>query len=124
MVKAIDIMKQIKVDMVYLPSDSYVIANADKIVSRLTESGIPSYGAVKPLIIKGAMIGIVSDYFQVGQALAAKAKKILAGSKPSNIPSFRLPLKDQLIMFNPKTLESLKFKFPEEIRKKAVLAGR
>lgn len=121
--KAIEIMKQMKVDMAYLPSDSYVIAHADKIVSKLTENRILSYGAVKPLIDKGAAIGIASSYFKVGEALAVKAKKILAGASPSSIPSFRLPLKDQTVMFNPKTVEELKFKIPESIKKKAVAVG-
>jgi putative ABC transport system substrate-binding protein len=122
--KAIEIMKKIKIDIVYLPSDSYIIENAGRIIPKLTQNGILSYGSVKVLIDKGAAIGIVSSYFKVGEALSVKAKKILKGASPSSIPSFRLPLKDQTVMYNAKTVAELKYIIPESVKKKAVPAGQ
>ncbi len=101
--------------MVYLPSDSLIISNADKIIAALNKHKIPSYGAVESLVQKGAMVGIVSSYEKVGKALAEKVIKVLDGTPPSKIPSSYLPHEMQTIVVNAKTAQKIEASIPFEI---------
>ncbi len=96
-----------KVDLVYLPSDSLVIANADKVLTAINNNNLPSYGAVEALVQKGAMAGIVGSYEMVGRLLADRAVKLLKGQKPSQIPSSFLPMEMQTILVNAKTAQKI-----------------
>lgn len=104
-----------KVGLVYLPSDSFITTQADKISAGLSENRIPSYGATEDIIKKGAMIGIVSSYYTVGKELSLKAAEILKGKKPSQIPSNILPVKLQTVLVNAKTVEKVKVEIPYSI---------
>ena len=104
-----------KPDIVYLPSDSFVQTNSGEIISPLTSSKIPTYGALEKLVKAGAMIGIVTSYEMVGKELAGKADKILKGQSPSQVPSSILPLEQQTILVNAKTVEALGIELPYDI---------
>nr|NJM04249.1 hypothetical protein [Desulfobacula sp.] len=108
-----------KVGLIYLPSDSFITTQADKITAGLSGSGIPSYGATEVIVQKGAMIGIVSSYHTVGKELSLKAAEILKGKKPSEIPSNILPVKLQTVLVNGKTVEKIKVEIPYSILSKA-----
>ena len=96
-----------KVDLVYLPSDSLVIAHADKLIAALNNNKIPTYGSVESLVEKGALVGIVGSYEMVGRLLADKAVKILKGQSPSKIPSSFLPMDMQTILVNSSTAQKI-----------------
>ncbi len=104
-----------KPDMVYLPSDSFIIANADKILPKLNAAKLRTYGAVNKLVVNGAMIGIVAGYDKVGLMLAEKVKQIIAGNSPDQIPSDKLPVDLQTIVVNAKTVEQLGAELPYDI---------
>lgn len=104
-----------KVGMIYLPSDSFITSQADKICPELSKHGIPTYGALEKQVKSGAMIGIVSSYYTVGKELSLKAAEILKGKKPSDIPSNILPLESQTILVNAKTVEAIKADIPYTI---------
>ena len=104
-----------KVGLVYLPSDSFVVANAARILSGLNARKIPTYGALEKLVQNGAMIGIVSSYYQVGKNLADKVEAILKGAKASDIPSNILPLDQQTILLNARTAEAVGIDLPYEV---------
>ncbi|MCP4577869.1 MAG: hypothetical protein GY846_16470 [Deltaproteobacteria bacterium] len=101
-----------KPDMVYLPSDSFVQTNANDIITPLTSSKIPTYGALEKLVKAGALIGIVASYKSVGMELAGKADKILKGEQPSQVPSSILPIEQQVILVNAKTVKALDIELP------------
>lgn len=63
----------------------------------------------------GAMISIVTSYEMVGKELAGKADKILKGQSPSQVPSSILPLEQQTILVNAKTVEALGIELPYDI---------
>jgi putative tryptophan/tyrosine transport system substrate-binding protein len=105
--KAVADLAAKKVDLVYLPSDSLIIAHADKLLAALNSRNIPTYGAVEALVQKGAMTGIVGSYEMVGKLLAYKAVKILQGQKPSQIPSSFLPMEMQTILVNARTAQKI-----------------
>ena len=70
-----------KVELMYLPSDSFITNHSEKISIALSENGIPSYGALEQTVKNGAMVGIVSSYYSVGKELSVKAAEILKGKK-------------------------------------------
>jgi putative tryptophan/tyrosine transport system substrate-binding protein len=117
--KQVTKIKNEKPDLVYLPSDSLILSNAEPIIKVLNEAGIPTYGAVETHIRAGAMIGIVSSYFSVGQELAGMAEEILQGKKPSEIPSKRMSYEQQTILVNGKTVEAIGYEIPFVILQQA-----
>lgn len=74
--------------IVYLPSDSFLISNAEAVVSEIHRYGIPTFSATEsPIREAGALIGIVSNYFTVGRFAGYKAERILVdGEPPGDIP--------------------------------------
>ncbi len=73
-------LKRQAVELVYLPSDSLLIANAQTLVKALHDSGLPTFSATEsPLRNAGAFIGVVSRYRTVGQLAGLKASQILSG---------------------------------------------
>jgi putative ABC transport system substrate-binding protein len=103
------------VDLVYLPSDSYIISKAKDLIPVLTKHKIPTYGAVEALIKNGAMVGVVSSYYAVGRGLAKMAKAVLNGKSPAEIPAVRLPLSMQTILVNDHTVSQLGLAVPDDI---------
>jgi ABC-type uncharacterized transport system substrate-binding protein len=65
-------------ELVYLPSASFVTKHAGKIIPPLNAKKIPTYGALKNLVVAGTMVGIVSSYTSVGRELAEKADVIFS----------------------------------------------
>ena len=109
-----------KVDFVYV-SSNLVAANIDKVLPVLNDHKIPTYGPSESLIMRanGALAGIVSSFYEVGKELAYRGKLILDGRKPSEVPSYRMPLERQLILVNRKTAEKLDIVIPYEILRRA-----
>ena len=85
-----------KVDLVYLPSDTLVLYNGDKIVKPLTENKIPTFSTLERMLNEHkAMIGVIARYTTVGQEMAANADAVLKGKAPSDVPSRRLSAEQQ-----------------------------
>ena len=109
------------VELVYLPSDSFVLAHADKIIPELNTHRIQTYGALEQLVKNGAMIGIVSSYEMVGKELAGMAADVLNGKKPADISSRILPINMQTVMVNGKTVEAVGANLPYELLSSATI---
>jgi putative ABC transport system substrate-binding protein len=109
-----------KVDFVFL-SSNLVAANIEKVMPVLNAHKIPTYGPSESLILRenGALTGIVSSFYEVGKELAYRAKLVLDGRKPSEVPSYRMPLERQQILVNRKTAEILDIVIPYEILRRA-----
>lgn len=77
-----------KPDFVYLPADSFLIANAAQVVTAATRAGVPVFSATEgPIRNAGAFMGVVSTYYSVGRFAAHKALQILQGGQaPGAIP--------------------------------------
>jgi putative ABC transport system substrate-binding protein len=77
-----------KVDVLYLPSDSFIISHATALVAAAHAAGIPTFSATESPIREGqAFLGLVSRYYSVGQFAAYKAEQILLqGRDPGSIP--------------------------------------
>jgi putative ABC transport system substrate-binding protein len=61
--------KSIVVDAVYLPPDSFLVSNAQQIGSELRDAKVKSVASIETYIEKGALMGVVPDYHELGKPL-------------------------------------------------------
>ena len=111
--------KAIKVDAVYLPSDSFLASKAKFIGETLVAAKITSIASLETYIEKGALMGVVPDYFELGQIAAAIVHRKERGEQFSLIPM--QATKHPQLMINRTTANTLNVKMPEEMLKKAVV---
>lgn len=81
-------IKQAGADWLYLPPDSFLGTQAQKIViPAAMEVGLPTFASTEQLMEAGALAGLVSRYYSVGQFTAYKAEQILKNKiPPKDIP--------------------------------------
>jgi putative ABC transport system substrate-binding protein len=86
--ETLDKLISLNPELVYFPSDSFLVSNAKEVVDILSAHKIPVFSATEaPIIEGGALMGLVCHYYNVGQYSAYKAEQILVnGKKPSEIP--------------------------------------
>lgn len=86
--RAVESLVDQKVDVIYLPSDSFVIEHAGIISELATSAGVATFAATEdPIRASGATMGLASAYYNVGQFAAFKAMQILRDRKsPAEIP--------------------------------------
>ncbi|MFC4159103.1 ABC transporter substrate-binding protein [Chitinimonas lacunae] len=110
-------------DFLYLPSDSFVIANARRIIEPARAAGVPVFSAAEtPIRQAGALLGLVSRYYNLGEFVGYKAEQILLGGKrPADIEIDRLNRFSYLV--NMEAAKQLKvyppvsaFKFAEVVK--------
>ena len=115
--KVID--KSILVDAVYLPSDSFLVSNAELIGSKLRAAKVKSIGAIKSFIENGALLGVVFDNYQLGRTVAKIVDRHQKGEKLQNIPIEKV--EEPYLIINKTTSDILDIKIPEAVLKKAII---
>lgn len=88
---AADLVRELKeagAQWLYLPPDSFLGTLAESIViPAAMQLGLPTFASTEQLMQAGALSGLVSRYYNVGQFTAHKAEQILVGKvAPSSIP--------------------------------------
>jgi putative tryptophan/tyrosine transport system substrate-binding protein len=85
---AVDKLMEKGAELLYLPSDSYIISRAAGITARAAELKLPVFSATEePILKSGALFGLVSRYYNAGQFAGYKAEQILFhGVKARDIP--------------------------------------
>lgn len=88
---AADLVRELKdagAQWLYLPPDSYLGTLAEGvIIPAAMELGLPTFASTEQLMQAGALSGLVSRYYNVGQFTAHKAEQILVGKvAPAAIP--------------------------------------
>lgn len=88
---AVELIKEIKAakaEWLYLPPDSFLGTQAQKVViPAATELGLPTFASTEQLMESGALAGLVSRYHSIGQFTAYKAEQILVKKvHPRDIP--------------------------------------
>lgn len=88
---AAELVREIKdagAQWLYLPPDSYLGTLAESIVIPAAMAlGLPTFASTEQLMQAGALSGLVSRYYNVGQFTAHKAEQILVGKRsPASIP--------------------------------------
>jgi putative ABC transport system substrate-binding protein len=81
-------LKDAKAQWLYLPPDSFLGTLAqDVIIPTAMEIGLPTFASTEQLMQAGALSGLVSRYYSVGQFTAHKAEQILVENlAPAAIP--------------------------------------
>jgi len=81
-------MKSRGAEWLYMPPDSFLGTLAESIVIPAAhELGLPTFASTAQIMDAGALAGLVSHYYDIGQFTAYKASQILFGNKlPSQIP--------------------------------------
>jgi len=84
---AADLVRQLRVDgaqWLYMPPDSFLSTQArGVVVPAALEQGLPVFASTEQLMAAGALLGLVSRYYNIGQFAAFKAEQILAGRTPA-----------------------------------------
>jgi len=76
-------LKEQKVDWLYLPPDSYLGTQAQKVIIPAAMSvGLPTFASTEQLMEAGALTGLISHYYAIGQFTAYKAEQILVNKVP------------------------------------------
>jgi putative ABC transport system substrate-binding protein len=81
-------LKQQNAEWLYLPPDSYLGTQAQKVIIPAAMAvGLPAFASTEQLMDTGALTGLVSRYHAIGQFTAYKAEQILVNKVPaSKIP--------------------------------------
>ena len=88
---AADLVRELKeagAQWLYLPPDSYLGTLAEAvIIPAAMQLGLPTFASTEQLMQAGALSGLVSRYYNVGQFTAYKAEQILVQKMPaSSVP--------------------------------------
>jgi len=110
--------RSVAVDAVYLPPDSFLISNAKLIGSELMAARIKSVASVETYIEKGALMGVVPDYLELGKAAAAIVHRHQQGTHLREIPV--QTAKQPQLLINKTTGKALDVNLPEALLRKAV----
>ena len=111
--------KSVVVDAVYLPQDSFIVSKAELIGAALKSAKVKSIGSIKKYIDKGALMGVVPDYYQLGKAAAVIVDKHRKGEKLQDIPVYTEI--QPLLVINKTTSQLLNVKIPADLLKGAVV---
>lgn len=81
-------LKDAKAQWLYLPPDTFLGTQAQEvIIPAAMAQGLPTFASTEQLMEAGALSGLVSRYYNVGQFTAYKAEQIMVGRvAPKDIP--------------------------------------
>ena len=105
------------VDALYSSCDTLIQSGGEDIVIEFGKKyKIPVFTCNRDGVLKGALMGVVADTYEMGKSAGKKAGRILKGAKPSSIPS-ELPKENIFINLN--TANELGLQIPEDLIKEA-----
>lgn len=80
-------LAQADVDLIYQGADSFLNINREILTGEAVTHGIPVFAAGEaPVRTAKALMGVVNQYYVVGQLTALKAEQILNGADPASLP--------------------------------------
>jgi ABC-type uncharacterized transport system substrate-binding protein len=111
--------KSVVVDAVYLPQDSFIVSKAGLIGTELKVANVRGIGSIKKYIDKGALMGVVTDYYKLGKAAATIVDRVKKGENLQDIPVYTE--KQPVLVINKTTSQLLKVEIPPDLLKGAVV---
>jgi len=111
--------KTVAIDVIYLPPDSFLVSNANLIGSELIAAKVKSIASIETYIEKGALMGVVADYLELGKAAATIVHRHQRGT---NLKEMAVQAaKQPRLMINKTTSKALDIKMPDALLKQAVI---
>ena len=103
-----------KLDAVFFPADSLIMANAGTIVSLLNQHKIPSIAIIPEMVTEhGALISLGADYYELGQLAGQNALEVLGGKRPDEVSSKKV--RNLHLYINLKTADRLGIDLPLQL---------
>lgn len=76
-----------QVDLIYQGADTFLNINRQTLTGEAVSHGLPVFAAGEAPVRDGkALMGVVNQYYVVGQLTALKAEQVLKGTPPADIP--------------------------------------
>jgi putative tryptophan/tyrosine transport system substrate-binding protein len=110
---------QVKVDAVYLPADSFLLSQAGLIGPQLRAAKIKSLAALQGFVDQGALMGVVPNYRELGEALARMIDENRKGKPLDHIPVYFT--QQPTLVINTATAAALGIEIPAAVQSKAIL---
>ena len=111
--------RSVVVDAIYLPLDSFLITQAEEIGAKLRAAKIPSIGAQKKFMGNGALLGVIPDYYALGQEVAMMVHRHRTGEA---LGDMRIgTVKEPILMINETTRQALDITIPKGLVKNTVV---
>jgi putative tryptophan/tyrosine transport system substrate-binding protein len=105
-------------DAVYLACDTLINNGGEEVVISVSNNKlVPTFGCLKSSVEKGATMGIVSDFHDIGAVAGRKAALILQGAHPSSL--LTESGSKEFLVVNSKTTELLGITIPAAILRRA-----
>lgn len=102
------------VDAVMFPSDSFIKANANRIMTALNQHRIPSVVIIPEMVKEnGALISLGPDYQKLGELAGMSALDVFTGKRPADIPIKRV--ENLSISVHLKTADKLGINLPIQL---------
>jgi putative ABC transport system substrate-binding protein len=111
--------REITVDAVLLPSDSFLASNVKLVGSELRTAKVPSIATLEVFVENGALMGVVADYYTLGREAATIVHRHEGGQPLANMPVLTDP--NPVLKVNGTTARALGVTIPEPLRKRAVI---
>lgn len=75
-----------KVEAIYVPTDNTVVSALETVIKTCEKTQLPLFSADIDSVKRGSIAAMGFDYYQHGRQTGAMARKILAGTKPADLP--------------------------------------
>jgi len=102
------------IDSLFLACDTLINVGGEEVVIEISKKyKKPNFACLKGSVVKGALIGNVADFFNIGKISGRQASLILQGAKPSSLLT-ESPGEDYLII-NTKAASEIGINIPQYI---------
>lgn len=102
------------VDSIFLACDTLINVGGDEIVIEISKKyKKPCFAGLKGSIVKGALVGNVADFHEIGKLSGIKAGLILNGANPSSLLT-ESPVEDYVII-NTRTAREIGIEIPQYV---------
>ncbi len=103
-------------DTVLIPGDSYLKSQAAKVMAALRKTNLKTIANSVDYIREGALIGMVADFYTIGQSCGDTLLRVQSGKNIAQMPIGTIKFPD--IMMNQDTIQRLNIKIPPEMEQK------
>ena len=110
-----------KVDAIYVPNDTTVVAVLEAIVKVGQDTDTPIFAGETGAVGRGVVASVGLDYVAVGKVAGEMAAKVLNGTSPGDIPAVLAyeTLTDFKVVVNPASAEAMGLELPQSLMDRA-----